>query len=109
MYVKNWLDIYAPDSVKFSLQEKLPEISLSKQQREFLQDLAGEIETQQGLEAEWVHSTIYELKEKYDLQPATAFQAIYQVLLGQTSGPKVGWFLTTLDKDWLVKRLRLEK
>lgn len=108
-YVDNWLESYAPDSVKFSLQNDLPALDLEENQTKFLADLASRIESEKNLDAEWVHAVIYELKDKYRLKPAQVFKAIYRVLLGQDSGPKAGWFLTTLDEDWLVKRLRLEE
>lgn len=107
-YVDNWLENYAPEAVKFDLAEQLPEVDLAEPQKAFLKDLATEITTQDKLEAEWVHETVYGLKDKHGLRPADAFKAIYKVLLDQDHGPKAGWYLTTIDKDWLVKRLRLE-
>ncbi len=107
-YVKNWLDKYAPDTVKFSLQEKLPQAELSPEQKNFLGALASKIEKAAKLDAQTMHETIYSAKEEAKLEPKEAFQAIYRVLFGKDSGPKAGWFLATLDKDWLVKRLKLE-
>lgn len=107
-YVKAWLDTYAPEHLVFRLQEELPEVKLSTEQITFLANLAAMLEDRQEWDPEWVHSTIHELKQRHNLGAAQAFQAIYLVLLGQTSGPKAGWYLATLDKDWLVGRLRLE-
>ena len=39
-FVANWLGNYAPDSLKFELQDKLPKIDLSDAQRTFLTKLA---------------------------------------------------------------------
>ena len=37
--------------------------------------------------------------------PATAFQAIYQVILGQQQGPRAGYFLSKLEKEFVLKRV----
>ena len=108
-YVENWLQDYASERVRFQLQQDMPESSeLSQAQKGFLSDLADSIASRDELGAEWVHETIYSLKDRHDLAPAQAFQSIYWVLLGQNSGPKAGWFLATIDRDWLLRRLKLE-
>ncbi|MEX0748457.1 MAG: lysine--tRNA ligase [Candidatus Saccharimonadales bacterium] len=109
IYVQNWLDSYAPAEVKFALKQDMPVLDLDESQRKFLAALADSLApVQEPIEAEWMHNTIYELKDAQGLTPAEAFSTIYQIILGQDFGPKAGWFLTTLDKDWLIKRLKLE-
>lgn len=107
-FVKNWLDNFAPENVKFSLQQELPKTELSDKQIAFLSELATSIEKANVLDAQAMHEAIYAAKETADLQPKEAFQAIYRVLFNQDSGPKAGWFLSSLDKSWLNKRLRLQ-
>jgi len=34
------------------------------------------------------------------------FGAIYISILGKDSGPKAGWFLSVLPKEFLLKRLK---
>ncbi len=104
-YVANWLTKYAPESVKFSIQDHLPNIELSAAQRQFAKILADKINNQDGLDGQKMHETIYAAKEEAGLQPAEAFRALYLLILGKQSGPKAGWFLASLDKDWLVGRL----
>jgi len=53
-----------------------------------------------------LHTFIHEVKEESGLSPKEFFSAIYTAFLGKESGPKVGWFLSTLEKDFVVKRLR---
>lgn len=105
-YVGNWLDIYAPEQIKFSVQERLPKVKLTKTQTEFLSRLADELSRQDKVDGVWVHEKIYELKEELKLDARQAFVAIYRVILGQDWGPKAGWFLAELDQEWLVKRLK---
>lgn len=107
-YVKNWLAKYAPDSVKFEVQDKLPKVELSDEQKRFLAELASGIEAEKDLSGQGMHDLVYAKAEACGLRPPQAFQAIYRVILGKDSGPKAGWFLASLDVSWLVKRLKLQ-
>lgn len=104
-FVANWLDKYAPESVVFRIQKVVPEVELSDNQVKFLDELAGTIAAAE-LDGQGMHEAIYAAKEVAGLTPAVAFQALYRVILGKDSGPKAGWFLASLDRDWLVGRLR---
>lgn len=109
-YVGSWLEQYASGDIRFELQMDIPDTgSLSHEQTAFLAELAERIGDQEQLDAEWVHQTIHDLKDRHNVGARQAFQAIYWVLLGQKSGPKAGWYLTTIDQGWLTSRLRLEK
>lgn len=107
-YVKNWLDGYAPEELKFELLAEAPtEVELSRAQRAFLNELGESLEVApKELDAEAMHELIYEIKDRHDLVPKAAFQAIYRILLGRDFGPKAGWYLTTIEREWLVKRLK---
>lgn len=107
-YVAKWLEIYAPESVKFSVQDVLPTVELSDQQRDFIAKLAAAVAARE-LDGQTMHEAIYEAINTAGLKPGEAFKALYRIILGKDSGPKAGWFLTSLDRDWLVDRLRLTK
>lgn len=107
-YVRNWLEKYAPDEVKFKVQGQVPDVPLSADQRDFLKKLAAILSLRPGLDGHGMHEAIYEAKEATGVTPKHAFEAIYQVILGKSSGPKAGWFLASLDLEWLIKRLKLE-
>ena len=42
------------------------------------------------------------------MSPKQLFGVLYKVLIGQEHGPRAGWFLSILPRDWLIKRLNLE-
>ncbi len=107
-FVKNWLAKYAPEEVKFEVQPKLPKVELSGDQKAYLKDLADSLEKEPKLNGQGIHDLVYACALKADLKPIQAFQATYLVLLGKDSGPRAGWFLETLDRKFLLKRLRLE-
>lgn len=102
---KYWLENFAPDQFKFELQEELPkDLRISPKQKELLGKIAEFVE--QGLEGEALHNKIYETGKTLGLSPRETFEPIYLNLLGKTSGPKAGWFLSLLDKDFVSKRFK---
>jgi lysyl-tRNA synthetase class 1 len=109
IFVKNWLEKYAPDELKFTVQPSLPDAALTDAQRSFLTILASQLSAQTGeISGQAMHELIYAAKDQENLSPKEAFQALYRVILGKDYGPKAGWFLASLDRDWLIRRLTLE-
>lgn len=100
-----WLENYAPESYKFTIQSEVPEAAytLTKEQKEWLVQLAHLV-TQKEWKGEELHNQIHELRKKSPLQPRAAFEAIYKVLLGKDSGPQAGWFLESLEKKFVAER-----
>ena len=110
VFVGNWLDRYAPESVVFSVQTTLPDVDLSEGQKQFLSALADTISgAGQPMDGQVMHEAIYAARETAQLKPADAFKTLYWVILGKDSGPKAGWFLASLETGWLVDRLNLTK
>ncbi|MGL4670246.1 MAG: lysine--tRNA ligase [Methanobacteriaceae archaeon] len=107
--VANWLDNYAPKFVKFQVQKKVPRLPIPDDQIEFLKDLATLLEENDFNSAEDLHDEMYKILEKYSLKPQKGFQAIYKMIIGQKQGPRAASFLLSLDKDFVVKRLRMEE
>lgn len=107
-FIDEWLKKSAPDEVKFELVEKT-DTNFTAVQKEFLAKLADKIEQAPAdTDGEWFHKVIYDFKETSGLQPRELFTTLYQVTIGKDSGPRAGWFLSMLPRDWLIKRLRLE-
>ncbi|MBU4535909.1 MAG: lysine--tRNA ligase [Euryarchaeota archaeon] len=106
--VKNWLDKYAPPFVKFQVQEKIPPVTLSSEQGSFLRDMATLLE-ERNLNPEELHDEMYTILRKYDLKPQKAFQALYRVIINKKMGPRAASFILSLDKDFVIKRLRMQE
>jgi lysyl-tRNA synthetase class 1 len=103
-HTKYWLEHFAPDVVKFTLQHKLPRIKLTKQQHAFLKELNKNLPTTLW-DAEAIHTAIYTASEHEQQPIKNAFQTIYQIFLGQDKGPRAGYFLSNLDKDFVITRV----
>jgi lysyl-tRNA synthetase class 1 len=48
---------------------------------------------------------VYALAEEVGLPAKALFEAIYIALLDQPRGPRVGWFLSSLEYDFVRTRL----
>jgi lysyl-tRNA synthetase class 1 len=103
-YASRWLETFAPEEVKFQIQDSLPEQAgeLSDEQKRVLALLADRL--QHGMNADQIHNLIYEIKEELGIAPGAVFKAIYVSLLGKDRGPRAGWFLSSLDIDFLKTR-----
>lgn len=103
---RRWLVTYAPEQYRFQVQPSLPPVALSSDQRRFLARLAGIVEERDGWSGEDLHAQVHALKGELALPAKEAFGAIYLALLGKPSGPQAGWFLASLDRAFVLTRLR---
>ena len=98
---------WAPDDIKFEIQKTMPKLNLSTKQKAMLADLAKEVVSNNDKpDGQWFHEMIHKVRENHDLEPKQAFEAVYMVTINKDSGPKAGWFLSILDQEWLVERLK---
>ncbi|MCA9327474.1 lysine--tRNA ligase, partial [Candidatus Saccharibacteria bacterium] len=109
-FIDAWLDKRAPDDVKFSLRETVDATEFSEAELKLFAGLAEKvIAAPDDADGNYYHLALYAYKDELGLQPKDMFAALYRLLIGKTSGPRAGWFLSILPKDWLIARLRLEK
>lgn len=105
--VRNWLYHFAPEFVKFQVQQTLPVQvkTLTSAQKKALAKLAASLATKSN-DAEWLHDQIYSISEQVGIDAKDAFKAIYLSLLAKTSGPRAGWFLTSLNPEFVIARFK---
>lgn len=109
-FIEAWLDKRAPEDVKFSLRESLDAGEFSDTERSMFAGLAEKVAAApQDADGEYFHLALYTYKDELGMQPKEIFSALYRLLIGKTSGPRAGWFLSILPRDWLLARLRFEK
>lgn len=109
VYAKRWLDKYAPEKFVFKIQDTTPEEAknLSDAQKSALTEVLRFIESTEKMPSgEDLQHKFHDIKEKQGIEPAQLFSAIYLSILGKTYGPKAGWFLSVLDRDFVIKRLK---
>ncbi len=108
MYAKKWLDEHAPEDYKLEVQtESVPERarSLSPLQKKGINTVLAYIQSQEILDGQTLHTQLHEIRKASGLEPKDFFSPIYLAILDKESGPKLGWFLSVLDRDFLEKRL----
>jgi len=108
-FIDAWLNKQAPEEVKFSLAENIDPGQFTDTEKQFLAKLAEKIDTAPSeADGAWFHQEIYNFKDSSGLSSKELFVVLYRALIGQQFGPRAGWFLSILPRDWLVKRLRME-
>lgn len=108
-FIDNWLDNSAPEELKFALTESINTKEFSDAEKQLFALLAAKVaQAPEGADGSWFHNAIYECRDETGLQPKEMFQALYKLIIGKASGPRAGWFLSILPRDWLIARLNLE-
>lgn len=104
---KKWLQKFAPENYKFTIQEKLPSTAkdLTAEQKEFLSKVSDIIKEKDAWTGEELHPKIHEIRKAANIDPRSAFSAIYLVFIGKDSGPQAGWLLASLERDFVLERL----
>ena len=108
-FIDAWLNKHAPEDVTFSLNDSIQVTDFSEDEQQFLRGLGEKVtNAPEDADGEWFHKAIYEYKDSLGMPPKDLFTTLYRALIGKDSGPRAGWFLSILPRDWLIKRLRLE-
>jgi lysyl-tRNA synthetase class 1 len=102
---KKWLEKFAPDSYKFAILDKMPDINLNADQKEFLKKISDIIKSKESWTGEELHPKIHEIRKAMNIESREAFSAIYLSFIGKDSGPQAGWLLASLDRGFVLKRL----
>ncbi len=106
-FIDAWLDKRAPDEVKFSLRKQIEKSEFSENEVKLFTGLAEKVAAAPAdAGGEYFHLALYSFKDELGMQPKEIFSALYRLLIGKTSGPRAGYFLSLLPRDWLLDRLR---
>lgn len=102
-----WVENYAPDAVRFSLQSRFqPSMieGMDEVDRRIISELLCELDDVSWA-ADELHAACYNVKERLGISPKKVFRSLYQLLLDQPRGPRLGYFLSTLSRDFVRERL----
>lgn len=109
-YSELWSREFAPDRLRLSLVQNLTNditSKLSKEQKSALREL-GEFWRNDGNEKK-IGEVIRTVTDKYNIQSQQLFEAAYTVFLGKNFGPRLVPLMQSLDKKFVVNRLKLIK
>jgi lysyl-tRNA synthetase class 1 len=104
-HVEYWLKFFAPNKLKFEIKNKLPNLKLLEKQKIIINALIDKLNS-----IEWdpnaIHKEIYAISEIENVSIKITFTTLYQILLGQNEGPRAGYFISNLDRDFVMNRLK---
>ncbi len=95
----------------FTIPEEIDENLINimeEKQIKGIQLLREYLKNTEDLESDLIQNKIFNIaKNDLILPPRKFFESIYQIILGKKSGPRLGPFLSLLDKNWLLKRMNV--
>ena len=101
--IKQWIKNYAPESVVFEIQKEKPDINFDETETLCAKLLSGKFK-----EIEWtpeiIHNSFYELQEESKIPAKKFFKVVYNAILDKDRGPRLGFFLATMDKNFIIER-----
>jgi lysyl-tRNA synthetase class 1 len=103
----NWIKDYAPEHLQFKIAETLPHEAeaIAAEQKKGLKILADDLSKKDYKPVE-LHNHVYEIAQNIGIEPQELFKAVYLALIGRESGPRVGNFISALDKEFVIKRFQ---
>ncbi len=102
-----WLATYAPEGARLEIRrDNLPPEAgeIDQDQRRFLAELSKRSETEAPASGDEWQTLIFDVARKTELLPKRAFEAIYLAFLGRPNGPRAGWLLASLERDFVRER-----
>ncbi len=103
--VKTWLATHAPEDMKFQLQQEHPAIDIAPEERAILARLLGKLEKAEWT-AEKIHDSIHTTAVESGIKAGAMFNLMYRIFLNRTKGPRLGYLLASLDREFVVERVR---
>ncbi|HRH24613.1 MAG TPA: hypothetical protein PK109_03430, partial [Candidatus Paceibacterota bacterium] len=99
---------YAPERYIYRLQETMPAVDLSSDQKSAIAALHTFL-ADGPKTGEQLHERLHALKTEVPIAPKDLFTALYRIFLNRDSGPKAGWFLSVLPHEFVLARLNEAK
>ena len=101
--VKNWIEKYAGDDMKFSVAEKISG-KFSKKEKEGLVELKNVLSSGNYSEKE-LFDKFYEICEKTGLKNTEFFDAAYRAIIGKSKGPRLASLIKVVGERKIIKLL----
>ena len=103
--VRYWLNGFAPDMVKFAVSNTVPAgVELSMNDKVFLQTLSVRF-YDCNWDADTIGSIIADTAKESPVGLKGGYGTMYKILIGKKSGPRLGTFLASMDKSFVVNRI----
>jgi lysyl-tRNA synthetase class 1 len=102
--VRYWLNGFAPDQVKFSVYPTIPPGTVvSMNEKAFFMELVNRM-NDANWDADTISQIISDTGKSSPIGLKNGFKAIYHVFIGKDAGPRLGAFLASMDKQFVINR-----
>jgi lysyl-tRNA synthetase class 1 len=102
--IKGWLETQAPENIKFKIQDTPPELDMNRNISKKIKEIKTRMNSI-SWNPESIHDMFYELQEENNTPAKEYFKIMYLIILGKERGPRLGFFLSTMEKDFIINRL----
>ena len=103
--VRYWLNGFAPDMVKFSILNTIPDgMEITMNEKIYFQALVKRM-NDCVWDAETISGVVSDIAKQQPIGTKGAFKALYKIFIGKTAGPRLGPFLASMDQKFVVNRL----
>src|SRR3989344_566210 len=99
----NWLEKYAPEDMKFKLQEKVS-VKVSEKERRAVKLLSESLKKKE-LDEKSLFEEFYKIIEKSGVEGKDFFSLVYKILIGKEKGPKLAPFILIVGKEKICELL----
>jgi len=76
--------------------------------KEALAEVAEWLENRESFTVDELNGVIFDAAKKRGIPSKDYFKTLYNLFIGKDRGPRLANFLASLDKEFVVKRLKLE-
>jgi lysyl-tRNA synthetase class 1 len=104
---KAWVRDYAPEEVRFTVQEKMPKVDVDEKMKTALSFVAKAVGT--AKDKDELAEKIKQACEVSGVETKAFFSTAYRLLLNKERGPRLAGFLMSLDGAFVQNRLNLVK
>ena len=101
--VKNWLDKYAGEDMKFSVQDKI-KIKLSNPEKQAMIALKKALSSEDYTEEE-LFNEFYNICKQANIENKDFFKTAYEIIIGKTKGPRLASLILAIGKNKVIKLL----
>jgi len=105
--VKNWLEKYAGEDMKFEVQDKV-KVKLNEKEKQALIQLK-EVLKKKKYNEENLFNEFYKICEKADIKNTEFFDAAYRVIINKKKGPRLAALILNVGQDKIIKLLEKVK
>jgi len=99
---------YVPAEERFAIVPRtdgLPLGLLDSRAQQYLAALSGNLDCGKWSPEE-IHNAVFNTARAAGVEPQDAFRAVYLSLIGKDRGPRAGFFLSSLDCDFVIRRFK---